>query len=104
MTPRPYSYDMVGCAKWDSWSQHEEKSRSDAASEYVALVGSLGWNPSSATTTPTRAEKKKKKKKKAGMGLSVSTMAIGDMKRLEEEQDGHRDGGSRDPVERDIIF
>lgn len=92
-TSRPYSIDVVACAKWDSWSKHGSKSRSEAVDEYVALVRELGWSPHSASPVLTEKEttKKKKKTRKAGMGLAVSTMAIGDMKRLEQENSHKKD-------------
>uniref|UniRef100_UPI0037E83511 acyl-CoA-binding protein n=1 Tax=Semicossyphus pulcher TaxID=241346 RepID=UPI0037E83511 len=40
-TARPGMFDFTGKAKWDAWEKQKGKSKEDAMTEYITLVGQL---------------------------------------------------------------
>jgi len=86
---RPWAADFRGCAKWDAWSSHGDKSKEEASKEYLNLIETLspGWEESAHSRDQSAGSPTKEKTKSrggGGMGVSVSTMASV----LTEEGDG----------------
>lgn len=90
-TPKPSMLDFVASAKWKSWNKLGNMSSAQAKTSYIAKIDELlpGWNE----MDKEQLEELKKKSGGAvggGMGVSVSTFAVGEEKSHEQQTDHER--------------